>query len=263
MTLERTVAIAQPTYLPWLGYFDLMDQSDVFVFLDDVQFSRQSWQQRNRIRTDKGLEWLTLPVPKKGVSKTAIKDIPLGESMKFPHSHLASVEQHYSQCPYFEEYFAELRQLMQSKTDKTTHPRLASLTMSLIIWQSKQLGISSRILCSSEMNVAGTRTERLVRMCKAVKATTYLSPAGSVDYLVNEHREFDAAGLSLRFHHYEHPQYKQRYTPFQPYATTLDLLFNCGQLSMDIIRGGRRPSLTLGQLLEKNSGAADISLDYS
>src|SRR5690242_14000816 len=124
------IAISQPTYLPWLGYFDLIDQVDLFVFLDNVQFEKQSWQQRNRIKTPTGLQWLTVPVAFRGKFGQLIKEVEIRDP-EFCKNHLRAIELNYRRTPFFDSYFPELKEHFASITSRSL---LADLNIRLIEW---------------------------------------------------------------------------------------------------------------------------------
>jgi hypothetical protein len=171
------IAIAQPTYLPWLGYFDLLDQVDKFVLLDTVQFEKQSWQQRNRIKTPPGLLWLTVPVVFRGRLGQRIADVEIREA-DFWRDHLRAVELNYRRAPFFDSYYPPLSELLRSASAGL---RLAELTIALLRWLSQALGIKTPIVRSSELAVTGKRTQLLAEICSVLEATTYVSPLGSAD----------------------------------------------------------------------------------
>lgn len=246
----ETIAIAQPTYLPWLGYFDLLDQVDKFVLLDTVQFSKQSWQQRNRIKTPTGLQWLTVPVLFRGRLGQRIVDVEIRER-EFWRDHLRAIELNYRRSPFFESYYPALSELLQSVPSE---PRLAELTIALLRWLSEVLGIKTPIVRSSELTVEGKRTQLLAEICGLSGATTYVSPLGSADYLLHELPILTERGVNVVFQHYDHPLYQQLFPPFLAHASVLDLLFNEGENSLAIIRSGRRPPFAPAEVaLQQNS----------
>lgn len=230
------VAIAQPTYLPWLGYFDLLDQVDEFVFLDSVQFEKQSWQQRNRIKTPTGLQWLTVPVVFRGRLGQKIVDVEIREP-EFWRDHVRAIELNYRRAPYFQHYFEPIRDLLRSSAECG---RLATLTIQFVQWFARELGIQTPTVRTSELAAQGKRTQLLAEICSLLKADSYLSPLGSADYLLDEIDVLTQAGVDVAFQHYEHPTYRQVFPPFEPYASVLDLLLNHGGGSLEIIRSGRR-----------------------
>jgi hypothetical protein len=230
------IAIAQPTYLPWLGYFDLIDQVDLFVVLDSVQFERQSWQQRNRIKTPIGLQWLTVPVVFRGRLTQHIRDVEIRVG-DFWKDHVRAIELNYGRSAFFGQYFAQFRELMQSLA-QCAH--LVELNLGLMRWHLTELGIGTRLLRSSELRVTGKRTELLANICTSVGAASYLSPLGAAAYLLDELATLTDRGVEVAFQNYEHPTYRQMFLPFIPYACTLDLLLNEGDRTLEIVRSGRR-----------------------
>ncbi|MFZ0770744.1 MAG: WbqC family protein [Candidatus Sulfotelmatobacter sp.] len=233
------VAISQPTYLPWLGYLDLIDQVDTFVFLDTVQFEKRSWQQRNRIKVPGGLSFLTVPVVVKGRFEQRIKDVQI-ESPYFARKHLRSIETSYRRAPFFARYFAELAQILETSMAGT---RLADLNVQLIQWLCRALGVTTPLLRSSEIHQEGCRSELLLNLCRGLSADSYLSALGSADYLLDDIPQFSAAGIEVIFQHYEHPLYGQQFPPFSSHASAIDLIFNEGGGSLEILRSGRKAAL--------------------
>lgn len=235
------VAISQPTYLPWLGYIDLIDQVDTFVFLDTVQFERRSWQQRNRIKRRDGLSLLTIPVSVKGRFEQKIRDVRINNT-HFVRKHMRSLEANYGRTPFFSRYFSGLAQILEGQSRSGN---LADLNIRLIEWLCQTLGIATLLLRSSQVNRRGSRSELLLSLCRTLKADCYFSSAGSAQYLLHDARRFSAEGIEVFFQQYEHPRYRQQFPPFASHASVIDLLFNEGERSIEIIRGGRRPALTL------------------
>ncbi len=229
------IAISQPAYLPWLGYFDLIDQVDVFVLLDCVQFEKQSWQHRNRIKTPTGLQWLTVPVLYKGYFGQRISEVLIRDA-DFTRNHLRAIELNYRRTRYFEQYFADLAGVLQTSCDK----KLLDLTHNLILWFSRILGVKTPIVLASGLGGQGKRSELLVSLCRSLDAQYYLSPFGSAAYLVSDLPLFDNVGINVGFQHYEHPQYRQSFPPFVSHASVLDLVFNEGPDSLAILRNGRK-----------------------
>jgi hypothetical protein len=238
--------IMQPTYLPWLGYFDLIDQADTFVFLDSVQFEKQSWQQRNKLRTTKGLEWITVPVLIKGRFGQLIKDVEINP-LNFPDKHIKQIKQNYSRTPSFKAYFDELSDVL---TIAAKDLSLCNLNIAMIKWLSSQLSVSARFIRSSELGLSGKRTQLLISILKSIHANTYLSPLGSWEYLKEEWRLFRENGIEVEFQGYFHPQYRQIYNPFVPNASAIDLLLNEGEQSGAIIRSGRRDVIRPEELMK-------------
>ena len=233
------IATSQPTYIPWLGYLDLIDQVDTFVFLDTVQFEKRSWQQRNRIKNSGRLSFLTIPVIVKGRFEQRIKDVEI-ESVFFVRKHLRSIEASYRRSPYFSNYFGDFAAILE-KCEAGT--RLADLNIRLIEWLCSVMGIRTPLRRASLIDEEGCRSERLVKICQVLGADFYLSSIGSAPYLLDAIPQFVAAGIDVAFQNYEHPCYSQLFAPFCSHASALDLLFNEGERSLEILRSGRRPRL--------------------
>jgi len=229
------IAIMQPTYLPWMGYFDLMDQVDLFVLLDNVQFAKRSWQQRNKIKTPNGLEWLIVPVIVHGRFNQTIQEVEISK-VDFWKSHARAIELNYRRAQYFDNYFPILFSIFE-----TGHPwrYLADLNIKLIEWLSGCLGVQIRCVRASELGVEGKRSGLLASIAEKLGATEYLSPIGSALYLIQESQEFLNRDIKIFFHNYTHPTYRQLFPPFVAYASVVDLLFNEGPQALGIIRSGR------------------------
>jgi len=226
----------QPTYLPWMGYFDLMDSVDTFVILDQVQFEKQSWQNRNRMRTAKELEWLSVPILNTGHSGQLISETQIA-SGQFVEKHLRSLKQSYGRAKYFNAFFPELENCLR---ESASAGRIADLNIGLIRMLSKRLGIARALVLASELGVQGKRSALLVNICEKISGSVYLSPIGSADYLREDRSLFDGAGIQVFLQNYQHPIYDQVYKPFLPYASVVDLIFNEGNRALEIIRAGRK-----------------------
>ena len=233
------IAISQPTYLPWVGYFDLADQVDGFVLLDNVQFEKRSWQQRNRIKTPNGLSWLTVPVAVHGRYEQLIKDAEISET-RFAHKHLRALETNYARAQCLSTYFPRVSAIL---SECPPGGRLLDLNLSLLRWLMEVLGVRTPLTLASELGQEGKRTELLANICRRMGAKQYVSPLGSAAYLLEEMKIMTDCGVDVVFQNYEHPTYRQLFPPFVPYACVLDLIFNEGDCSMEIIRSGRRDPL--------------------
>jgi hypothetical protein len=229
-----SAAIMQPTYLPWIGYFALIDRVDVFVFLDSVQFARRSWQQRNRIKAPTGEQMLTVPVLKKGRRDESVREVEIDPGSDFARKHRRSIESAYARAPFFAEYSPGLFAILDRP-----YTQLADLNIDLISWLSGAFGITTPCRRSSDMQVAGRRDALLVALCQELGADIYVSPPGSHDYL-DESTAFADAGIFLQWHEYTHPEYPQTRPPFLSHMAAIDLLFNVGPDSLAIIRSGLR-----------------------
>jgi hypothetical protein len=241
MTLQA-VAMAQPTFLSWAGWFDLAAQVDLLIVLDDVAFSKQSWQQRNRIRTPEGLSYVTVPVRSAGRLGQRIVDTELASDV-FIDKLIRTISQNYSRAAHFSRYFAEFCAVLKQSA---AAGKLARLNCGLIDWLAVQLGISTPRMRSSELAVEGRRGALIAKLCEHVGAKRYVSTAGAEEYLLEDRAEFDNRGIAVELQVYEHPVYRQCFQPFMPYASVLDLLLNEGDAAGAILKSGRRMPRSLG-----------------
>ena len=238
---SKTIAISQPTFLPWLGWFDLADQSDLFVILDTVSFSKQSWQQRNRIRTQSGLEYLSVPVKTSGRFGQRIKDCEI-VNQSYLVKMIKSLYINYNKAPFFDSVSSDFINTMQTAARNN---RLAELNIALIFWIAKYLGISTKMVMASTLDAGGQRGEYVASICACMGADRYLSPSGAEEYLLEDRRYFEQRSVEVFIQMYEHPEYVQQFKPFMPFASTLDLIFNVGPNAGAIMRSGRRVSRAL------------------
>jgi len=225
------VVILQPSYIPWLGYFDQMSRSDSFVLYDDVQFDKNGWRNRNRIKTPKGPQWLTVPVLTKGRSFPMNCEIGINWSVPWNSKHLKSVVQNYSKAPFFNDYIGDLEEIFSRRWQF-----LLDLNLAFIHMLRKHLGINTKLLLSSELKVPKIgKTERLVEICQLLGGTEFLEGAAGENYV--DRAAFEKAGIKLEFHQYQHPKYHQLYRDFVPYLSSIDLLLNHGSGSLEILKG--------------------------
>jgi hypothetical protein len=226
------VAIMQPTYLPWCGYFGLMQAVDIFIFLDSVQFAKRSWQQRNQIKTTQGAQWLTVPVASRGKREQLICKAELDSASKFASTHRKTIESNYAKATWFKKFGPEL--LARIEQPQTL---LADLNIGIIEHCRGVLGITTTLLRSSRMQGNGSKADLLASLCKEVGATEYISVPGAKDYL-DESSAFEEIGVPVRYFNYRHPEYRQLFGAFLPYMSVIDMLFNCGDESAELIRSG-------------------------
>ncbi len=226
------VAIMQPTYLSWIGYFGMINRVDLFIVLDSVQFAKRSWQQRNRIKTATGSMWLTVPTLSKGKGRQFINEVEIDLSRNHQVAHIASLENNYRKAPHFAEYSSELFSLLDKE-----YRYLAEMNAELIGWFCEMLGITTSIQYASKMDTSGNKADLLAMLCAQVDATEYISASGSREYL-EESDAFEKQGITIKYHDYEHPVYAQLFGDFVPYMSIVDLLFNVGPESLPVIRKG-------------------------
>lgn len=224
------VVVLQPSYLPWLGYFDQMRRADVFVYYDDVQYDRGGWRNRNRIRTHQGWQWLTVPVKLKGRFGCLIRDAEIDNRTPWARKHLESVRQSYAKAPYSRDVLPLLESLLRRSWNG-----LSELNIDLTEKLANAIGLSVKTVRSSELGVEGSRSERLVGICKHLGATQYLTGDAAAAYL--EHELFEREDIEVEYQNYRHPTYPQIHGEFTPFLSAVDLLFNCGPQSLDILKG--------------------------
>lgn len=223
------VVIHQPSYLPWVGLFDRVAQADCYVILDDVQYDKHGWRNRNRIKGPQGPQWLTVPVLTKGRGLVPCSKALVNPRIAWAKKHRQAIRSNYGRAPFFDRYFPAIEALL-------TRPwqRLIDLDVAASDWLFEVLGQPVKRLYSSSLQIqAPTASDRLAVICQRLGATEYIAPDMSKGYL--DTAVFDAIGIRVRFHGYVHPVYPQLYGPFVPYLSILDLLFNCGDASLSIL----------------------------
>ena len=223
------LSIHQPQYLPWLGYFDKIDKCEVFVFLDNVQFKKNEWQNRNRIKTAAGNQWLTVPILHKFLQR--IDDVKINNSVSWGRKHLNALSTNYSKAPFFNEYMPFFQE-----TYSREWKRLVDVNIHAIEYISKTLGLADkRYVKASDFNLQEGNTERLVDICKKMGGDVYLSGKDGAKYL--DLSLFEKENIDVIFQDYSHPCYSQLFSKFESNLSIIDLLFNCGPKSLSILRG--------------------------
>jgi hypothetical protein len=216
------VAIVQSNYIPWKGYFDLIDAVDEFVLIDDLQFTRRDWRNRNAIKTPEGSCWLTIPVEAKGRYLQTIRETRIAD-VNWRRRHLTSIRHHYARAEAFKLYVDAIQELY----DGCGSCFLSEVNRHLLEGLCRLLGITTRISSSDEYRLADGRTTRLVEICKQAGASTYLSGPSARSYL--DHAEFTVEGIEVRYMDYSgYPEYPQLFPPFEHHVSVLDLILNVG-----------------------------------
>ncbi len=221
------VAIHQPQFLPWLGYLDKIDRADLFVVLDSVQFKKNEWQNRNRIRTDRGWQWLTVPVLHRFGQR--IDEVRINETVDWRRKHLHALELHYARATHRDPVVKGLAALYRQPWEK-----LAELNLAVLRWLLDAFGIKTPLRLASGMTLRGEPTERLIDICRAVGATSYLAGAGAREYM--DVRKFETSGIGLEIQEFRHPVYRQYHEPFVPNLSAIDLFLTCGPEAFQIVR---------------------------
>jgi hypothetical protein len=220
--MSKTIAVVQSNYIPWRGYFDLINSVDEFILYDDVQYTIRDWRNRNIIKTQNGPRWLTIPVEVKGKYFQKIKDTVISDTT-WGRKHWASIIHNYSRAKYFLIYRELFKDLYLRSEDKL----LSQINYRFIIAICQILGIRTTISRSMDYNLVGDKTERLVHLCKQAGATAYLSGPSAKVYLDED--VFRNEGIAVAYIDYSgYPEYRQLYPPFEPSVTIIDLIFNEG-----------------------------------
>jgi len=236
-------AIMQPTYIPWMGYFDLIDQVDKFVFLDDVQLVKRSWQTRNRIKTAQGDLFLTIPIKKANKrDDTLICNAVISEDEPWKERHIRSIELAYKKAPYFDLTFPFIKEIIFNEEKK-----LSDYNIYIIKQISAKFGLKTDFIRSSELKgISGKKDARLVSICKHIGCDEYMAVQGSAAYIEKESPggDFTKNNLKFFYHNYEHPMYDQINGNFISFMSVVDLFFNQGfNASLAIIKRGRKPGI--------------------
>lgn len=220
--MTNKIAILQSNYIPWKGYFDLMNMVDEFVVFDEAQFTKGDWRNRNLIKTPQGLQWLTIPVEKTGATSKKISEVRVADPA-WGRKHWASIRQNYSRAAHFH----ELQEIFQPLFEPSGIRRLSEINLDFVDAIVGFLGIETKIRQSSEFELLPGRTERLLHICRQCDASEYVSGPGAQAYFDMELA--DAEGIRVTWMDYAgYPEYAQLHPPFEHGVTILDLLFNEG-----------------------------------
>lgn len=226
------LSVHQPQYIPWLGFFAKIAASDMFVFLDQVQYKAREYQNRNKIRTRDGSLWLTVPVLSKGVREQRIGDVRIDNTIDWQKKHWNTLLRAYAKAAFFKQYADFFEQVYTRPWEK-----LIDLNIHIIKYILDVLTIQTPLYYESALPVSSTKTDRIIDICRACKADIYLSGMGGKDYL--EEDKFHNHTIRLIYQNFQHPVYNQHTMKaaldFIPYLSVIDLLFNEGVQSRDIL----------------------------
>lgn len=221
MPTENRVVITQPTYCPWLGYFNLMANADTFIFLDNVQFEKRSWQQRNKIKGPGGCQWLTVPVQTKGRFEQRINEVEIAHQ-SWQKQHLNTIKHLYAHAPFFHDVFDFLSDIYTREWTK-----LLDLNLTIINNIVRRLGLSPRFLRASDLSGHGKKADLLIDLCRKAGATHYLSGQAAQDYISSDDL-FAHHGITLEYQSFSHPIYPQLHGEFISHLSILDVIMNIG-----------------------------------
>ncbi len=222
--------ISQPTYLPWTGYFRIMKEADVYVFMDNVQFEQRSWQSRNRIKSTQNFAWLSIPTHHG--SQSRISEVEVDNSKPWKRQHLNAIKTSYGKAPYFSLYSSFFKSIYESSWTE-----LALLNICLIKYFSAKLGLSPVFVRASKLGLEGKRTTLLLDICKMFGADRYVSSIGAKNYMEQDGAKsiFEKERIKVEFLEVNSFKYPQLFGEFIPELSVIDLLFNCGPDSSKIL----------------------------
>jgi len=210
----------QPSYLPWLGAFEQFARSDIFIFYDDVQYDRDGWRNRNRIKTAQGVRWLTVPVQTRGKFGQRILDVKIDNRQPWARKHIQTLEQSYAKALHLQSVLAELRSVLEQPWES-----LAELNITLFLRLARFMGLERTVRRSSELSLPACKNERLLELCRVFGARTYYSGLAAREYL--EEERFRQAGIVVQWQDFQPPVYPQFHGKFESHLSVVDWLFHC------------------------------------
>lgn len=228
----------QPVYLPWLGLFHKIALADTFVSFNQVQYLPKDWNNRNKIKSSQGAIWLTVPVLRSGHREKTISEIEINNDFPWQRKHWNSLYLNYKKAPYFAKYAPFFED-----TYKKEWKKIAELNDYMLKYFLQFLGIEINFLDASQFMFQGKKNDLVLDMCTQLKAGTYIFGELGKNYADTE--SFQRQGISIAFQEYHHPVYPQLHGEFITHLSIVDLLFNCGEKSLDIIMGGNLAKETL------------------
>ena len=221
--MTKTVAIVQSSYIPWKGYFDLINSVDEFILFDDVQFTKRDWRSRNQIKTAQGPHWLTVPCASKGKFEQLICETRVSDP-SWARQHWKSIAHAYARAPHFAAYAPQLEAAYLQAGELEL---LSNVNRLLLQTLCGLLAIKTPLTDSRDYLGEGAKTDRLLSLCRAASATRYISGPSAKAYI--EDGKFTAAGVELAYADYGgYPEYPQLFPPFEHAVSVIDLLFNAG-----------------------------------
>ena len=224
----KTIMIRQPGYMPNIGFFKKIEYSDIFVFLDDTQFSKDSFDNRNKIKTKSNSKWISVPL-KRPVFKKKLNQVIISYDTDWIKSHTDLIYQNYKDAPYFSSYWNEIKKILEQKSNL-----LIDLNLNLISYFLKILQINTTTIKSSELKITKTKTQRLIDICAQLNASCYISGIGGKNYV--DESLFKNSDIKLTYENSIHPNYNQIHGNFMKNMSIIDLIFNEGEKSSEILK---------------------------
>jgi len=217
----KTIAIIQSSYIPWKGYFDIINDVDTFVFLEDVQYTIRDWRNRNKIKTPDGISWISVPVKKKTNQK--IFEAKINYSEDWINNHKKSIHHSYASSEYYYSFVDDIFSIFTKKFDT-----ISELNIFAVKKISDLLGISPCFINSLDIQTQGTKDDKLINICRELNADIYLSGPSAKAYI--DESKFKKNNIELRYKSYEgYPEYPQLWNNFEHFVSIIDLIFNCGE----------------------------------
>jgi WbqC-like protein len=226
------VGMIQSNYIPWRGYFDFIDDCDLFIYYDDVQYTHRNWRNRNRIKTASGPIWLSVPVIHD--QRTLVQDARIDYRMRWVDKHIRSLTLAYKEAPHFGGLAEGFFEILRSRPET-----ISKLNVLACDWIMGHLGIDTPTRMSNQYRIHGDKFERPLRIAQHLGATSYLAGPSARPY--TDAARFRAAGIALEFKVYDYREYPQLHGAFDPRVSVLDLLFNCGSDARGYLKSRQPP----------------------
>jgi hypothetical protein len=227
--------MTQSNYIPWRGYFDMLDRADVAVMYDDAQYTRRDWRNRNKIKAAQGTKWLTIPVRVKGRYEQTIYETEIAD--RWTQSHWSSIEQAYRDAPFFGDERDRLAALYQHAASLDHLSQVNRLFLEALC---QRLEIATPLFDSSSFDLQGSKSEKILQVCRELGATSYLSGPAARDYL--EADRFAEAGIDVEWMSFEYDEYPQLHGEFAGAVTVIDVLMNTGPEAGRLVRPAAVPT---------------------
>ena len=230
------VTIHQPEHLPWLGLFDKVRQADVFVVLDHVQYRHRYFHNRNRVLSANGPIWLTVPVLMAGRFRQSICDVEINNAARWQRKNWETIRRLYSRTPYYSQSIDQLDDIYNAEWSL-----LVDMNLSLMSYLFEQFEMNVRMVRSSTLGCTQQKSDLILEICQKLDAEVYISGISGKDYLKLE--DFASNNIEVVFQQFYHPEYPQRWPPFHPCMSSIDLLFNCGRGNAELFTRSDVPRL--------------------
>ncbi len=224
----KTVCIHQPDFIPYMGFFHRLLETDIFIVLDDAQFIRDGWHHRDQVKNAGGKTWITLPVNREDLFKS-ISEVRLVQPQDWKVKHLNLLKENYRKAPFFGMYYPQIEAIYAKR-----HARLMEINMDFLEFLFGCFGLEPRPLFSSELHIQGKSTARLVEMVQQVGGNRYLTGTGSRAYL--EESQFTEKGIAVAWQTFQPPDYPQLHGTFIPHLSSIDVVFNLGPDAKEFLR---------------------------